>query len=392
MGTDLKILLVHCSYRLYGGEDKVFFQEREALRAQLGADAVFDYHIRVSHAAAWKVLFHILFPFYHSIRIRRLIRQHGITLVHVHNFFPLLTLSVFKSAKRAGAVVVHTLHNYRWWCAGAELYRKEQGICELCVQSGHALHAVRHGCYRNSTWQSLVAVLILSIARKKALRRYIDYFIVLSSFQQHWVTSQGLPAHKVVLKPNWVSDREPVSIENRSGFVFAGRLEPSKGVESLLQCWVDHSLSEPLTLIGTGSLEQMLREKYKLYPHIHFKGACSQQETLAIIGRSRYLIHPSLWYETFGLTLVEAMQQGVPVIGYAIGTRIELISDEVNGFLCQPDTLAQTIQKAVSFASYDQLAANAMKSARQFASDSLTAQQLQLYRRWIQEKKPDLLR
>jgi glycosyltransferase involved in cell wall biosynthesis len=315
-----------------------------------------------------------------------LIRQNGITLVHVHNFFPLLTFSVFKSAKRAGAVVVHTLHNYRWWCAGAELYRKDNGVCELCVHTGHSLHAIRYGCYRNSRWQSMFAVLILSLARKRTMFHYIDYFIVLSSFQQCWVTSQGIPSHKVILKPNWVEYCEPVSVEHRRGFVFVGRLEPSKGVESLLKCWVDNAISVPLILIGSGSLEQMLREKYKLYPHIHFMGACSQQETLTLIGRSKYLIHPSLWYETFGLTLVEAMQQGVPVIGYAIGTRLELIEDGVNGFLCQPNTLAQTIEKALSFCGYDQLSANAIKSAHQFTRESLALKQVQFYRTWVQRK------
>jgi glycosyltransferase involved in cell wall biosynthesis len=115
-------------------------------------------------------------------------------------------------------------------------------------------------------------------------------------------------------------------------------------------------------------------------------GACSQQETLTLIGRSKYLIHSSLWYETFGLTLVEAMQQGVPVIGYTIGTRLELIEDGVNGFLCQPNTLAQTIEKALSFCGYDQLSANAIKSAHQFTRESLALKQVQFYRTWVQRK------
>lgn len=383
----LKILLVHCSYRHYGGEDSVFFQEREALRSQLPADSVFEYHVQTPRLAPWLLMLQIIFPFMHSRRIARVIRNNNIHLVHVHNYFPLLTLSVFKTARKAGVVVVHTLHNYRWWCVGAELYRKEFGICELCVSSGHSMHAIAHSCYRNSRFQSLLSLWIMGMIKKKAFTKYIDYFIVLSSFQKSWVVAQGVPEKQLVVKSNGVSVIPQCASVDKKGFVFAGRLESSKGVEQLLRIWVEYDIKETLVIIGNGSLEKPLRKKYEHYSQIVFKGLCSPQETLSIIDRSRYLIHPSLWYETFGLTIAEALQLGVPVIGYAIGTRTELINDGVTGFLCQPETLGATLLKAISFTSYADLSENARQAGQRFSSENLVLRQLQLYRQWVSEKK-----
>lgn len=383
----LKILLIHCSYRYYGGEDSVFFKEREGLIAQLPENSVFEYHVRTPAIAPWRLVLQLLFPFRHTRRIKKLIRDHNINLVHVHNFFPLLTLSVFKAARQPGVVVVQTLHNYRWWCTGAELYRKEYGICELCVSSGHSLHAIRHGCYRNSRVQSLLSLWVLSRVKQRVFAGYVDYFIALTSFQKNWVEARGVSAQQLVVKPNGVAAISHCAPSDKKGFVYVGRLESSKGIEQVLRCWVEQGIKEPLTVIGNGSLESTLKKQYSHYPQLIFKGACSPQETLSLIDRARYLIHSSLWYETFGLTIVEALQLGVPVIGFAIGTRVELINDGVTGFLCQPETLGETLLKAISYQPYAELSTNARQAGLQFSAEKLLLEQLQLYRQWVSEKK-----
>ncbi len=386
MRSDLRILMVHCSYRFFGGEDQVFFQERDALREKLGPAAVIDYHVQTSLGNPWSMLLQLFFPFWHGRRIRKLIRDNRIDLVHVHNHFPLLTLSVFKAARQAGVVVVHTLHNYRWWCLGAELYRKEQGICELCVAKKNSLNAIRYRCYRSSRTQSLLAAGLMGLIKKKAFTSYIDHFIALSSFQRDWVIKAGVSEKKVVLKPNGVTAYSVCSADKKNGFVYAGRLEHAKGIEELLRCWQEHAISETLTVIGSGTLEHTLKSKYAFLKQVRFMGACSPEETRSLIDRSRYLIHPSLWYETFGLTMVEAMQLGVPVIGFAIGTRPDFIKDGENGFLCLPDTLGVTLQKAISFNDYSKLSIRAQETGRLFLADALIDKQLQLYQGWVAQK------
>ena len=380
----MRILLIHSSYRHYGGEDKVFFQERDALRARLGADAVLEYHVSTASSSGLRILGESLFPFFHYIRIRKLIRKHQIQLVHVHNFFPLLLGAAFRAAKDAGAVLVHTLHNYRWWCINAELYRPAVGICEKCVTTGNAWHGVRHACYRRSRLQSFWAVWLMKVYRQAAFR-YIDHFIVLSPFHEQWVQEHGISKQKIAYKSNWVNAKPIFTNNQRSGFVFVGRLEASKGIQILLAAWQQMPADAMLTVVGTGSMELELRAQYENDKRIQFLGARTQEETLEIIGRSRFLVQPSLWYETFGLTILEAMAQGVPVIGFDIGTRKDLICDGETGYLCMPETLVATLQNAMSVKNYDALSNNALAFAEQYKEALVLDRQIALYQEWINQ-------
>ena len=380
----MRLLLIHSSYRHYGGEDKVFFQERDALRARLGANAVLEYHVSTASLSGMRILGESLLPFIHYFRIRKLIRKHQIQLVHVHNFFPLLLGAAFRAAKDEGALLVHTLHNYRWWCINAELYRPAVGICEKCVTTGNPWHGVRHACYRRSTLQSFWAVWLMKVYRKAALR-YIDRFIVLSPFQEHWVREHGIPVQKIALKYNWINAKPNTTSVQRRGFLFVGRLEASKGIDILLAAWQQMPTDAMLTVIGTGSMEAALRAQYKNDTRIQFLGACTQEETLTQIGSAKFLLQLSLWHETFGLTILEAMAQGLPVIGFDIGTRKDLIRDGETGFLCMPETLAATLQKAMSVNNYDALSNNALAFAQQYKEALILDRQIALYQEWIDQ-------
>jgi len=382
---EMRILLIHSSYRHYGGEDKLFFQERDALRARLGADAVFEYRISTAALSAPRILWEAFFPGKHYRNILQLIREHNIQLVHIHNTFPILLGAAFRAAKdAAGAMVIHTLHNYRWWCINAELYRPAVGICEKCVSTGSAWHGVRHSCYRRSRLQSFFAVLLMKFYRKLSFS-LVDHFIVYSVFQEQWVRKKGVPLQKINYKPNWVHAATETAILGKSGFVFVGRLETSKGIDLLLAAWQQMPADAILTVAGTGSLEVELRAQYANDARIQFLGARSQDETLKRIGRAKFLIQPSIWYETFGLTILEAMAQGVPVIGFDIGTRKDLIRDGENGFLCMPETLAETLQKAYTTNSYETLSMNALVSAKQYQEELILERQITLYRGWMDQ-------
>jgi glycosyltransferase involved in cell wall biosynthesis len=67
------------------------------------------------------------------------------------------------------------------------------------------------------------------------------------------------------------------------------------------------------------------------------------------MGSARYLIFPSLLYETFGMTIVEAFAHGVPAIASDHGAAAELVRPDVNGLLFRPGDaaeLANTIARA----------------------------------------------
>jgi len=92
------------------------------------------------------------------------------------------------------------------------------------------------------------------------------------------------------------------------------------------------------------------------------------------------LIQPSLWYETFGLTIIEAMSYGVPVIGFDIGTRSDFITDKVNGFIASKDNLKNIIQKSFDYIDYELLSNNAILKAQEFENDYVIKKQIEIYK------------
>ena len=96
-------------------------------------------------------------PFYDLvtlIKLFKVIKKNKITVVHAHNYFPLISPISFLIIKLSGAKLVHTLHNFRPWCLAGTFYRNNHGVCHLCVEKGPA-YGVFYKCYKNSYIMSL---------------------------------------------------------------------------------------------------------------------------------------------------------------------------------------------------------------------------------------------
>src|SRR5690606_27779666 len=161
-GFGMNILLVHNYYQTHhvGGEDKIFEDEKRALTEKLGEDKVYVYTVNNDQIRKWKIPFTIFFNFSHYRNIRQLIKQHNIKIVHIHNFFPLLTPSIFKAAYKEGAKVIQTLHNYRWWCLNGTFFDHNlKKNCERCAFKKWKFPGIQQKCYRKSWLQSLVAAM-----------------------------------------------------------------------------------------------------------------------------------------------------------------------------------------------------------------------------------------
>lgn len=376
----MKLLIIHNKYQSVkvGGEDIVYQNELIHLKKHLGEHNVFSYDISNDDIHKFKLLFSILFSKKHYNNVKKLVEQNRINIVHVHNFFPLLTPSVFKAAKDAGAIVVHTLHNYRLWCISGILYRNDFGSCEACIKNRFSFAGILNKCYRNSLLQSFVAQSAFWFYRMTKVFDNIDYFFVLTNFQKEKVKEIGINETKIILKPNSLS-MIARNYSEKKGYLFVGRLEEAKGIFALLSVWKELDEKYVLTIIGNSELEKELRETYQC-KNIIFKGKCSREETLTAICESKYLIQPSLLLETFGLTIIEAFSCATPVIGFDIGTREDFIQDGINGFICDVKSLKKTVEKSFIFEDYEILSKNAFEKSKDFDCDKITKKQIEIYK------------
>ena len=383
----MKILLVHNKYKQnvnIGGEDVAFQNELKLLQEKLGVENVLSYEVSNDDINKFKLFYKIWFSLKHYKCINRIVRANKIDLVHIHNFFPLLTSSIFKASKDAGAKVIHTLHNYRLWCISGDFYRDKYGICEVCVNSKFPFNGIINKCYRKSLSQSFIAQIAFWFYRATGYLNNIDYFFVLTKFQNEKIKSLGISQKKIILKPNSMNiqfDR----VNNKNGYIYVGRLSESKGLYELLNTWCNLDEKFILTVIGSGDIEGELRIKYNR-KNIIFKGKCNRIETLKNISKSMYLIQSSLLYETFGLTIIEAMSCGVPVIGFSIGTRKDLITDNVNGFISTKDKLKDTIEKSYDYKNYELLSHNATLKAKMFQNDYMIKKHINIYEKIVRNK------
>lgn len=377
----MKILVVHNAYQSkhIGGEDIVVAREIEGLKAVLGKEQIFEYSQSNDGIRAWKLLKNIWGDRSHARAIADLVKTHQIDIVHIHNFFPLLTPSIFKAAKAAGAKVIHTLHNFRWWCAAGTLYRPGKGNCMDCVNKKWGYPAAWHGCYRGSHVQSLAASLAFYWYQLKKYRDAIDAYFVLTEFQKQKLAECQLN-DKIWLKPNPIAEPETiVPVSDKKDYLFVGRLEPAKGIVPLLKIWQHLPQQFVLHVVGEGELKQQLMRHYNS-KNIHFHGSQPHTAVLKRMAKARYFIHTGLAYETFGLTLVEALAQGTPVIAFNKGTRAELIQHGHNGYLSDECGLRDVILNSYAASDYATLSENARAFAQSFLLPPIMARQVALYR------------
>jgi len=328
----LRILVAHCRYQQRGGEDAVADAEVELLERnghavqRLTRD---NREIETGNRAG--LAMQALWSRRTERDIERLLGSFRPHVVHVHNTFPLLSPSLYWAATRMGVPVVQTLHNFRLMCAQAMLL-KDGAVCERCV-GRIPWRGVLGKCYRDSTMQS--AALVSGLALHRLLGTYRDKvtrYIALNEFCRRKFIEGGLPPQRILVKANFVDvpyRREEG--EERRGGLFVGRLSPEKGVAVLADA-LSQIPGGAVDVIGTGPEQARLERQ----PGLCLLGWLEPRAIYAHMRRAAYLVMPSIWYENFPRTLVEAFACGLPVIASRLGAMAELIEDGRTGILFEP--------------------------------------------------------
>ncbi|HYC57227.1 MAG TPA: WecB/TagA/CpsF family glycosyltransferase [Candidatus Binatia bacterium] len=326
----MRVLLVHNFYRQPGGEDYAFHAEAAVLarnghevkrfeRASADATDSLSGLLRTAMATAWASET--------AAALESEIRAFRPDVVHFHNTFPLISPSAYYTCRRAGVPVVQTLHNYRLLCAKAELFR-DGAVCEDCLH-GSSFSALRHRCYRGSLPGTVAVAGMLSMHHAIGTWRHaVDRYVALTEFARAKFIEGGLPADRIVVKPNFLNDTPPVRTTDGDFALFVGRLTDEKGIATLMAAW--ESLAIPLRIVGSGPWESRLRAWASKRPHVHIEGWLAPEHVRRRLTSARFLVMPSLWYEGFPIALLEAMAAGVPVLASRQGSLAEL-ADESRG-------------------------------------------------------------
>lgn len=341
--SPLRILVIHNHYRHRGGEDVVVDDEVRLLREHGHVvhlwsrdNASIDGMPRVALAreTVWSSRT--------TAELDRCMAEFRPDLIHVHNSFPLVSPSLYWAAARHGCPVVQTLHNFRLLCLQAMFLRNDQ-VCEDCMGTSPWRGVVR-ACYHDSPTQSAVLAGMLLVHRGLGTyQRKVTRYIALNEFSREKFIQGGLPAHRITVKPNFVSC-EPVPEKVRSGALFVGRLSAEKGL-TLLGKALELLPGRSIDVVGDGPQ----REQVEAHAQMRSLGKVGRELVLGLMHSAAFLVMPSIWYETFGLVQMEALACGLPVIAPRMGSMKEMIEHMKTGLLFEPGS-AQDLAKWMRWA------------------------------------------
>ena len=349
----MKILFGHNFYRSAGGEDEIFREEAALLRqaghvvveytrtnTEIQTDGVLD-RFRLASDTVWARS--------ETEHLAAELSRSFPDVAHFHNTFPLISPAAYHVCRKAGVPVVQTLQNYRLLCPSANLFR-EGRVCEKCID-GSLLNSLRHRCYRGSLGATAAVATMLTVHRALGTwQDMVDLYIAPSEFVRRKFIDAGLPADRIVVKPNSINPDPGVRHEPGDRAVYVGRFWPEKGTGTMIAAWKKLN-GLPLDIVGDGPERPDLEAAAAGCPNLRFLGRLPREETLAAIKRARFLVFPSEWYEGLPMTIVEAFACGVPVIASRLGTMEEVIEHGRTGLHFEagnPDDLAAKVEWATA--------------------------------------------
>ena len=338
------VLVVHNRYRQAGGEDAVVRAEVELLKRN--GHRVTEYvrdNAEIDHLETWRKASLLATTTWNGRaynELRSIIRAERPDVVHCHNLVPLISPAAYYACKAEGVPVVQSLHNFRLSCPAGTLFH--DGAACLDCRGGLGL-AVLRGCYRNSRIQTAAVAAMLGVHRfLETLEHAVDAYSAPSLFCADRVAKGGVPREKITVRPNFLPKDPGTRTSNGEYALFVGRLCEEKGIRQLMPAWRRlHAI--PLVIVGDGPLGREVEESAPA--NVSFTGALSPERTLARIKSARFLVFPSIGYETFGMVALEAAACGVATLGSRLGAIPELIEEGTTGLLFDPHDTDEFTEK-----------------------------------------------
>ena len=342
----MRILMLHNRYLVRGGEDESTDLEAALLR-QYGHDVdlmLFDNMdierrnlISVGLEAIWS---HIAYS-----RVRKQLSEKEYDLVHIQNFFPLISPSVYYAAKASKKPVVQALRNYRLVCPNGLLFRAGNP-CEDCLREAVPWPGVAHRCYRSSLWGSIAVATMLTVHRMLGTwRNKVDGYYTLTEFAKSKLVKSGILGEKIFIKPNLVHPDPTEGKGSREYGFLAGRLVEEKGIIVVLDAWSQCKDRIPLMIAGEGPLTAQVEAASQRMPWITNLSKIPNVEVHDWMGSARFVVFPSELYEAFSRVIVEAYAKGTPIIAANIGSTKELVEDSRTGLLFEAGDSADLARK-----------------------------------------------
>ena len=258
-------------------------------------------------------------------RILEVLYSKKFDVIHYHNV-SLLGPQVLKlEPDYPDFIKLYTTHEHWLVCPMHVLWKNNERLCEKpdCLRCTLKFR-------RPPQWWRYTHLLEECV-------RSVDTFIAPTRFTQQMHHRRGFEPLMTVV-PHFVPEEEKPSTGNsphpRPYFLFVGRLEKIKGIDTLLPIFAQYPHAD-LLIAGTGTYEAELKRQVKGMANVRLLGSLPQEELRNFYRHAIALLVPSVCYETLGMIVVESYVQRTPVIARNQGGLTEIVEQGRGGFLYQ---------------------------------------------------------
>ena len=279
----------------------------------------------------FKGLVNGIYNFKAKKELKKLLRQlnNKETIIHVHGWTKALSSSVFDIAFKMNFKIVLTLHDYFTACPNGGYFNYKKN--EICYYKPLSWKCIKCNCDSRNYFFKLYRIIRQFVQNKiLKLNDKLENVISISEFREKILKNTLGKNTKItrIYNPIELNNEEFIESSNNEYFLYVGRIDKEKGVD--LFCQAITELNKSGIVVGDGNEREKLQKEY---PHIEFTGWKNKIEVKKYMKNARALIFPSRWYETAGLTVLEAQSIGLPCIVSKNTAASEFIEDKKNGFL-----------------------------------------------------------
>lgn len=257
--------------------------------------------------------------------ITNLLNSKPYDVMHYHNISLLGPEILTLTPPRGQAVKMYTAHEHWLICPMHVLWKYNSRLCE------------KPECFRCMILSGRPPQIWRYTNLLKKTSQHVDQFVSPSRFTAFMHAERGflnpmaqLPDFMDRVDDDW--EKPGPRPQEKPYFLFVGRLEPIKGLQTLIDVW--NSLPDfDLLVVGTGKQEKALRAQAGPNPCIKFLGALPQRDLGTLYYHALACIVPSITYETFGMIIVESFARKTPAIVRDLGALPEIIHESGGGFV-----------------------------------------------------------
>jgi glycosyltransferase involved in cell wall biosynthesis len=263
-------------------------------------------------------------PLVHGRTIRKILAE-GFDVIHYHNISLVGGPGILSYGK---GVKLYTAHEHWLVCPTHVLWRHNREVCT----SKECLRCVLHHRRPPQLWR------MTSLLERQS--RNVDAFLSLSEFSaaKHAEFGFRLPMIQMpaFLPESGRTHECPKPAAEPRYYLFVGRLERIKGLQEVIPRFIGEGSTE-LWIAGSGDYESELRRLAGDAKRIRFLGQQNADELRQLYRRAIAVVLPSLCYEVFPMVVLEAFQEGTPIIARNLGPFPEIVARSRAGLLFKTD-------------------------------------------------------